>query len=62
GQSWGVGPSASGVWAGRGGTIAAWRGGGWMFIAPQDGWLAWCKGDSTLRVRSGGSWQVLAAL
>jgi hypothetical protein len=62
GQSWGVGASASGLWAGSGGMIASWRGGGWMFIAPRDGWLAWCKDDTTLRVYSGGSWQVLAAL
>lgn len=62
GQSWGVGAAASGVWAGQGGMIASWRGGGWMFVTPRDGWLAWCRDDTTLRVYSGGSWRALAAL
>ena len=60
GQSWGVAASATGLWNGQGGRIASWRGGGWMFVTPRDGWLAWCLDDSTLRVRSGGTWQVLA--
>ena len=62
GQSWGIGPAASGVWSGQDGMIASWRGGGWMFVAPQDGWLCWSMDDATLKVYSGGSWQALAAL
>ncbi len=60
GQSWAVGAGASGVWAGKDGQIASWRGGGWLFVAAQDGWLAWCKDDATLKVRSGGLWQTIA--
>ena len=62
GQSWAVGTGASGLWSGQDGQIASWRGGGWMFVAPQDGWMAWCKHDSTLKVHSGGVWQTLAGL
>lgn len=62
GQSWAVGASASGDWAGKDDMIASWRGGGWMFVAPNEGWMAWCKDAGALKVRSGGSWQTLMAL
>ena len=62
GQAWALGVSATGDWAGQDGKIASWRGGGWMFIAPQTGWMAWCKDDSDLKVYSGGDWQVLAGI
>lgn len=62
GQAWGLAASASGAWAGKDGQIASWRGGGWLFVAPQDGWLAWCKDAGDLKVRTGGIWQTLAAL
>lgn len=60
GESWAVPAGATGVWSGQGGKIASWRGGGWLFVVPQDGWLAWCKNDATLKVRHAGAWQVLA--
>lgn len=62
GQSWGVGAAASGVWSGQAGQIASWRGGGWFFVSAQEGWLAWCKDDATLKVRMGGGWQTLAGV
>lgn len=62
GQSWGVGAGALGVWLGQDGKIASWRGGGWFFVLPQEGWLAWCKDDATLKVRTGGGWQTLAGV
>jgi hypothetical protein len=37
GQSWLVGPSPSGAWAGHGGTLASWQGGNWLFTRPVDG-------------------------
>ena len=60
GQSWGIGNGATGVWAGQDGKIASWRGGGWLFVAPQDGWLAWCRASAALKVFSAGQWVVLA--
>lgn len=62
GQAWGLGASPTNDWSGQGGKIASWRGGGWMFVSPVDGWTAWCKDDSDLKVFTGGSWQVLATL
>ena len=62
GQSWGVGAGATGAWSGQSGKIASWRGGGWLFITPNEGWMAWCKDTADLRVFSGGSWQELATL
>ncbi len=62
GQTWALGASAVGAWAGQDGMIASWRGGGWLFAAPQDGWMAWCKDAANLKVRTGGAWQTLAAI
>lgn len=62
GQSWAVGAQATGAWAGKDGMIASWRGGGWMFVAVQEGWMAWCKDVTALKVRTGGVWQTLVAL
>lgn len=62
GQAWALGASPTGAWAGQDGMIASWRGGGWLFVAPQDGWLAWCKDATDLKVRTGGAWQTLATV
>ena len=60
GQTWALGAAPTNDWSGQGGKIASWRGGGWFYITPQEGWMAWCKDDSDLKVFSGGVWQVLA--
>ena len=62
GQAWGVDTGASGDWLGQAGAIASWRGGGWMFVTPREGWMAWCKDDSDLKVYTGGAWQTLAVI
>lgn len=41
GRSWIVGDTATGAWAGMEGRIATWTGGGWRFVAPVPGMLAW---------------------
>jgi hypothetical protein len=61
GQTWGLSAAPTGAWSGQGGMIASYRGGGWLFVAPQDGWMAWCKDATDLKVRTGGAWQTLAA-
>jgi len=61
GQSWALGQQPSGGWAGQGGAIAAWRGGGWIFVTPRDGWMAWVKNDAELHVSTGSVWPTLAA-
>lgn len=37
GESWLVGPAASGEWAGRDGAIAFRQAGNWLFVLPRDG-------------------------
>lgn len=61
GQAWGLGTSPTGDWAGQAGQIATWRGGGWLFVAPREGWMAWVKGDAELQVFTGSSWATLAS-
>ena len=60
GQAWALGNAPTGAWSGRAGAIAAWRGGGWLYVTPAEGWLAWVTDAAELRVRTGGAWVTLA--
>ena len=59
GQIWALGGAPTGDWAGQGGRLAAFLGGGWLFIAPQTGWRAWGLAEAQLRVWRGADWQLL---
>ena len=41
GQCWIVGAAASGAWAGKADALACWTAGGWRFVPPRPGMLAW---------------------
>jgi len=41
GQCWIVDAGATGAWAGKADMLACWTGGGWRFVAPRSGMLAW---------------------
>lgn len=56
GQAWAIGTGATGAWAGQDGMIGTWRGGGWLYVAPRDGWLAWVRDIAELQVFSSGAW------
>ncbi|MBQ1202293.1 MAG: DUF2793 domain-containing protein [Loktanella sp.] len=56
GQSWAVPAGASGGWTGQVGMIASWRGGGWLFVAPVAGWVAWVTDQAALQVWTGADW------
>lgn len=56
GARWIVAASPSGAWAGHAGAIAAWQAGGWVFYAPQAGWLAYVQDESVLAVFTGAAW------
>lgn len=56
GQNWIIGDDATGDWAGEDGKVVSWRGGGWLFIQPRQGWRAWSKGSDEFRVYSSGNW------
>lgn len=60
GQAWALDNAPTGDWSGKAGKVATWRGGGWLFVDPQEGWIAWVKGDAALRVFTGNQWETLA--
>ncbi|MFD1694835.1 DUF2793 domain-containing protein [Roseibium aestuarii] len=62
GQSFLVGPSASGDWAGSEGAIAHWRDGGWVFFQPFDGLRALVRDEDLRLVHLEGTWRALADL
>lgn len=53
-----VGPAATGLWGGHDGEIAIWRGGGWAFVTPQRGWLAFDRNADAFLYRSLSGWEV----
>lgn len=57
GQSWIVAPSASGDWAGHGGDIAAFQAGGWSFLLPREGCLAWVRDEGRFAIRTHTGWR-----
>lgn len=56
GQLWGLGPAPTGAWAGQGGRMAAFQGGGWLFFDPAPGWQAWDAGAGAARRHDGTAW------
>jgi hypothetical protein len=58
GASYAVPPGASGAWAGQAGQIASWRGGGWLFVAPQPGWRAFVVDRGAVHHWDGGGWRL----
>ncbi|MEL6641500.1 MAG: DUF2793 domain-containing protein [Pseudomonadota bacterium] len=58
GQTWALGPAPNGAWADQDGTLACYRGGGWMFLQPQTGWRAYCAADAQMRLYDGINWVV----
>jgi hypothetical protein len=57
GQCWMVGASPTGAWAGQLSALAAWTDGGWQFVAPRTGTVAWSVADGTTTRFDGASWQ-----
>lgn len=56
GQVWGLGPAPTGDWAGQPGKLAAFTGTGWIFITPQEGWLALDRASGRVLRRAGNGW------
>ncbi|OYX82202.1 MAG: ribonuclease III [Azorhizobium sp. 32-67-21] len=55
GQCWYVPTGATGVWAGRSGTIAAYEAGAWDFFTPPVGLRAYVQDERRVRVFDGGA-------
>jgi hypothetical protein len=58
GQCWILGTAPIGAWEGRAGSIAAWTGGGWRFVAPREGLSAWVADENMLARHDGTTWTV----
>lgn len=61
GARWIVPPGADGEWAERDGAIAVWRDGGWRFLVPKEGWIAWVLDEHALVSWTGAAWQKVTA-
>ena len=62
GACFGVDASPTGAWNTAAGAVAQWRDGGWHFVQPREGWLAWCVTEQRLQVHDGSRWQRFAQL
>lgn len=56
GQGWIVGAGATGEWAGREDSLAVWTEGGWRFVTPAAGMMAWNKAQGFWIHWSGTDW------
>lgn len=56
GQSWIVAAGATGAWAGRADALACWTAGGWRFVSPVPGMLAWNIDQGYWLHWSGSAW------
>ena len=51
-----IGPAPTGAWQGRAGQIAAFWGGVWVFVTPQNGWQARVLDEARTLHHQGGVW------
>ena len=56
GDSYIVGPAATGAWAGKDGQVAVWDGAAWVFGVPREGWLATIDDEDVLVRYLGTAW------
>jgi len=57
GECWLIGSNPSGAWSGRGGQIASWQSGTWLFAAPKDGMRLLDRSKMQDRFYRGGGWR-----
>lgn len=57
GQCWILGNAPTGSWAGHAGALAGWTSDGWRFVAPGEGFAAWCKSSAKPVAYRNGLWQ-----
>ncbi|MCL7406843.1 DUF2793 domain-containing protein [Paradonghicola geojensis] len=55
GECYAIGQTPTGEWVGKAGLLTVFQNSGWVYVAPQNGWLATTdRGD--IRLYSGGTW------
>ena len=65
GECWIVADTPSGAWAGRGGELAAWQAGAWLFVAPRAGMRVFDRAGGHFRLYRDGApqgWQAIDAV
>jgi Protein of unknown function (DUF2793) len=60
GHCWIVASSPTGAWVGKAGSIACWTQGGWRFIAPRAGMVAWIVDEGRFGSYDGVAWSAAA--
>lgn len=57
GQSWIVGASPTGDWAGQVEKLAIWTSGGWRFVDPMEGMQIWLRDSGVFSFWNGSEWR-----
>jgi hypothetical protein len=58
GQSWIVGATPTGAWAGHPDAIAGWTAGGWRFVVPTEGMIAWIEASGLTARYHSSAWSI----
>jgi hypothetical protein len=58
GDTYIVGPAATGLWAGKENQVAAWDGVSWVFGIPRVGWSAYLEDETTRAIYNGSAWAI----
>lgn len=61
GDSYIVGPTATGAWAGKENQVTVWSGSAWVFGAPRLGWVAYVEDEVGLSAYGGTGWSATLA-
>lgn len=62
GDAYAIGAAPQSEWADHGNTIALYSNGGWLFIAPRNGWRLWDQTSQDLYVRKNDAWHPVTVL
>jgi len=62
GTAFAIPAGATGMWAGRDGSLALWLNGGWEIVEARRGWRSWIEDEATSAVFDGISWVAGAAV
>lgn len=62
GDTYIVGPSPTGAWAGQADKVAVWSGTEWVFGTPRVGWVAYIEDEEVLSVYKAEGWSAGVAI
>lgn len=55
-----VAAGASGIWTGKGGMLAVWQDGAWLYLSPKAGWCGFFTASGQLRSYDGAAWNTVS--